>query len=68
MAFAFRRFALSAFVAIATLTWKAASEPAPTFGSIITPFGAAALPTAVVTPAGAALGLGLLGGGLALGK
>ena len=61
MAFAVRRFALSAFVAIAALTSKAASEPGPFFGGLVTPFG-----TAVVTPAGAALGL--LGGGLALGK
>ena len=66
MAFAVRRFALSAFVAIAALTSKAASEPGPFFGGLVTPFGTATLGTAVVTPAGAALGL--LGGGLALGK
>ena len=68
MAFALRRFALSAFVAIAALTSKAASEPAPFLGSLVTPFGTATLGTAVVTPLGAGAALGLLGGGLALGK
>ena len=68
MAFAVRRFALSAFVAIAALTSKAASEPEPFIGSLVTPLGTASLGTAVVTPLGAGAALGLLGGGLALGK